>query len=100
MQPKFDAAEAAPEKLSPVSKYIVETAKNPGLDISGELFRVYTFPGGHEIMVNEPATLWVKSKSTGDSHRIALANGRGVYIPAGWLKIEWANKDGQPPVAW
>jgi hypothetical protein len=94
MQPKFDAAAAVP------SSFIVETAKSPGLDISGELYRDYTFPGGTVITVEAPATLWVKRSEKGDSHRIALANGHGVYIPAGWLKIEWANKPGQPPVAW
>ncbi len=83
------------------SRFRVQTG-TPGLDLSGELYRVYTFPGGERIRVDEPATLWVKpSTETGKhSHRIALVNGNGVYIPAGWLKIEWKNKPGQPPVAW
>lgn len=84
------------------SRFIVETAKNPGLDVSDELFRTYTFPRGETVRVDEPQTLWVKlSKETGQhSHRIAKANGNGVYIRAGWLTIEWQNKPGKGPVAW
>jgi hypothetical protein len=90
----------AQEQKQEQSKFTVETVKNPGLDISGELYRVYTFPGGEVVSVNGPKTLWVKESRNGHSHRIALANGNGVYIPSGWVKIEWQNKPGQPPVAW
>jgi len=82
------------------SQFIVATSKNPGLDVSSEAYRTYTFPGGELVTVIEPQTLWVKKGPAGDSHRIALANGNGVYVRAGWLKIEWANKPGSPPVAW
>jgi hypothetical protein len=94
---------------NPYSKGDVELAlpapftadtKTPGLDVSGELYRVYTYPNGVEIRVDGPQSLWVKRSEKGDSHRLALANGNGVYIAAGWLKIEWKNKPGQPPVAW
>lgn len=71
-----------------------------GRDVSDELFRVYTFPNGQLVTVDAPAKLWVSRKPEGDSHRIALMNGGGVYIPAGWLKIEWQNKPGKGPVAW
>lgn len=86
------------------NRFIVDT-KSLGLDISGEEYRTYTFPNGHTIRVDAPDKLWVKvSTDPGmggkHSHRIALANGNGVYIPAGWLKIEWQNKPGQPPVGW
>lgn len=69
-------------------------------DVSDELFRTYTFPGGEVVRVDRPVGLWVTRKANGDSHRIACENGNGVYIPAGWLKIEWANKPGKGPVAW
>lgn len=85
------------------ARFVVDTAKNPGLDISGEEYRLYTFPNGVVVQVDNPKTLWVKSSSYGPgihSHRIALENGDGVYIPAGWVKIQWRNKPGQPPVAW
>lgn len=89
--------------LNEQDRFIVKTDVNPGLDVSTEEYRVYTFPEGHQIRVDLPSRLWVKVSSTpgvGHSHRIALENGNGVYIPAGWLKIEWKNKPGQPPVAW
>jgi hypothetical protein len=86
------------------SRFIVDTANTPGLDISGELFRVYTFPGGETLRVDEPNLLWVKVSSDPllagkQSHRIALRNGNGVYVRAGWLAIEWHNRPGQPAVA-
>lgn len=74
-------------------------APDPGLDVSDEVVRRYTFPGGHTTAVVAPVRLWVKKKAGGDSHRLALANGNGVYIPAGWLKIEWENKPGKGPVS-
>lgn len=80
---------------------MVDLAKlaEPGADVSDEEFRVYTFANGETIRVDEPVRLWVKRKPEGDSHRLALANGNGVYVPAGWLKIEWRNKPGAGPVA-
>lgn len=77
----------------------VALAPDPGFDVSDELVRTYTFAGGQQINVSEPVRLWVKKKPGGDSHRLALANRNGVYIPAGWLKIEWRNKVGKGPVA-
>lgn len=90
--------------MSEQDRFRVDTSTD-GLDISTELYRTYTFPGGEEIVVQEPSMLWVKlSSSPGmagkHSHRIALMNGNGVYIPAGWLKIEWRNREGALPVAW
>lgn len=76
-------------------------AKDVGADISGEMFRVYTFPGGETVRVDKPVRLWGKpplGSSGGGSHRIALENGNGVYVPYGWIKIEWQNKPGVAPV--
>lgn len=76
---------------------IAEPAKDPGADLTDEVFRVYTFPTG-TVRVDQPQRLWVKRSERGDSHRIETLAG-GVYIPAGWIKIEWTAKPGKQKVA-
>lgn len=69
--------------------------------LTTEEYREYTFLvpmekgfGGiaveHKIKVDRPQALNV-SKSGG--HRIQAENGNGIYIPAGWVKLEWKTKD-------
>lgn len=65
-----------------------------GLDISDEASRTYLFPGNQTVTILIPRWLWVMQKEKGDSHRIITADGKGVYIPAGWLAIEWMPKPG------
>lgn len=67
-------------------------------DISDELERTYFFPGGGEVTVPSPLQLNVKTKATGDSHRI-IADGASYYIPTGWIAIRWRVKAGAVPVA-
>lgn len=62
-------------------------------DISVEASREYTFPGGEKVIVENPTHLHV---SASGGHRIATAQGNGVYIPAGFLAITWTPKDGKP----
>ena len=72
-------------------------------DISDELERTYTFPGGHELTIRNPSKLSVKSPLFGEvgggSHRIADMDGNGHYISYGWLGISWKVKPGSPAVA-
>lgn len=66
---------------------------NPELEfkpLTSEVYREYTFPGGSIIRIDAPQALNV-SKSGG--HRIQAENGNGIYIPSGWIKLEWKNKD-------
>lgn len=79
---------------------------NPELDfkpLTSEEWREYTFlvpysePGKfgyfaveHKIKIVRPQALNV-SKSGG--HRIQGEDGNGIYIPTGWVKLEWKNKE-------
>jgi hypothetical protein len=60
-------------------------------DISEESSRTYIFPDG-SVTINNPVGLSLK----GTGHRVADANGRGHYIPLGWIHLSWENKDGIP----
>ena len=62
-------------------------------DISSELWREYQFLGGDRIRIEEPLKLNV-SESGG--HRIFDSAGISHYIPAGWVHLQWAVKDGAP----
>lgn len=90
-------------QASDQSQYIVDVSPNQGLDVSREEYRVYTFPGGETVRVARPKLLWVKTSSSTPgkhSHRIETKAGTGVYIPAGWIKLEWKNTDPLlPPVS-
>lgn len=80
------------------------TTNNPDLEfkpLTSEEYREYTFLvpresgygsiiSEHVIRIDNPQALNV-SKSGG--HRIQAENGNGIYIPAGWVKLEWKNKE-------
>ena len=70
------------------------------MDISDEISRIYTFPGGDEVVVEGGLLLKVtRDENTGmDSHRIITSLGTGVYIARGWIAIEWKNKPGLAPM--
>ena len=67
------------------------------IDISSEESREYYFvtPQGAVVMerFNEPLKLAV-SKSGG--HRLFTSDGRSHYVPAGWIRLSWKAKPGQP----
>jgi len=62
-------------------------------DISSELERTYTFPGGDRVNILRPLALHV---STSGGHRIYAEDGTSHYIQSGWLAITWKVKPGQP----
>lgn len=62
-------------------------------DITTESWRKYTFPGGHEVFLNQPVRLNV-SKSGG--HRVLTGDGVSHYIPSGWIHLEWVVNTGEP----
>jgi hypothetical protein len=78
---------------------VTPLCKTAGADISNERQRVYTYPGGHRIIIDEPKTLWVKPPLPGGvgggSHRVLTKSGHGIYITYGWLSIEWSVHDGK-----
>ncbi len=65
---------------------------NEFLDISSEIYRVYTF-NGLTIEINFPLAL---SVSENGGHRIFDARNISHYIPAGWLHLEWEAKPDCP----
>lgn len=81
-----------------------DVALDPALfmehDLSSEDWRDYEFPSGYHVVVNKPLALYthrIGSRSWGGmSHRILLENGAVDYIPPGWIRLTWRNKDGLP----
>jgi hypothetical protein len=66
------------------------------MDISTEMVRTYTFPGGDKVTIRWPLKLHV---SASRGHRIVDAAGKGHYIPFGWIHIEWEVKPGAPVIS-
>ncbi len=60
-------------------------------DISVEESRTYVFDGGGCVKIDFPTHLHV---SASGGHRLVTADGRGIYVPAGFLMIEWKPKPG------
>lgn len=68
--------------------------KREFVSIDGEIKRTYHFPtqsGIVPIVLHNPVALNV-SESGG--HRLILACGKSVYIPTGWICLEWETKPG------
>lgn len=55
-------------------------------EINSEKYRVYEFPGGEQVRIDNPTHLNV-SKSGG--HRILDAQGISHYIPPTWIHLYW-----------
>lgn len=62
-------------------------------DISSEEYRTYQWESGFKITIQQPQKLNV---SASGGHRVFDAFGVSHYIPAGWVHLWWAAKDGQP----
>lgn len=67
-----------------------DAAKN----IASEERRIYTFPFGTQVVIEQPITLIVSD----NGHRIADSEGNGHYIPMGWIHLKWINKNGCPAI--
>ena len=61
-------------------------------DISSEEYREYTFPNGEKVKIESPKKLNV---SDSGGHRVVDGEGKGHYIPNGWIHLEWL---GEPAV--
>lgn len=57
---------------------------------SREHFRVYVFPNGEEIKINNPEYLIVSD----NGHRIRTGE-FSHYIPYGWIHLYWKSKEGK-----
>jgi len=65
-------------------------------DLSDEQYRVYEYPDGSAVRLDNPTNLNV-SKSGG--HRVSTKDGVSHYIPSGWNHLWWLVKPGQPKFA-
>ncbi len=65
---------------------------NKFIDISSELWRSYTFPGGDVVKIDVPTHL---SAGPG-GHRVLDALGVSHYIPKGWIHLQWKPVEGGP----
>lgn len=75
-----------------------EFINNSGLefkDIDSEQYRVYIFPGGDSIRINEPLKLHV---SPFGGHRVFANDGCSYYVPKGWIGLRWKAKEGRPHI--
>jgi hypothetical protein len=80
--------------MTDVTKEISAT-KPDFVDISNELWRRYDFGDDRTVLIDRPVKLNVKRKPDGDSHRVVDSQGIAHYIPAGWIHLSWAGKDGE-----
>jgi hypothetical protein len=77
---------------------------NPELefkDISSEMYREYIYPDGSKVMIENPVAVAVKPTHRpfgGGGHRIVDKEGKGHYIPPGWIHLYWDNKPGLPRI--
>lgn len=55
-----------------------------------EEYRVYEFPNGESIRIDDPQFLIVSD----NGHRIYDGDGISHYIPYGWIHLWWINKPG------
>ena len=62
------------------------------IDIDSERVRMYTFPGGEIVRIDNPLKLCVKP----NGHRVWDGQGRSHYIPTGWIHLVWTVKEGKP----
>lgn len=65
------------------------------VDISGELWREYTYDDGTEVHVSNPAWLYVKRGINGVSHRILSKEGVSYWISPGFKMIKWKGVPGK-----
>ncbi len=68
----------------------MKEAKN----ITSEKRRVYTWPDGAQVVIENPAVLIVSESG----HRIADDEGNGHYVPNGWIHLMWINEPGAPAI--
>jgi len=89
-----DAPTKADEQPESVFAFLLRTSGKRFHDISSEVEREYTFPGGEKYTIASPIALHV-SKSGG--HRILDLTGRSHYVQPkeGW-SLTWTVQPGHP----
>jgi hypothetical protein len=59
------------------------------IDISHELYRIYKWESGAQVVIKKPRTLIVSD----NGHRIVDEDFVAHYIPYGWIHLWWENVD-------
>ena len=67
-------------------------------DISMELWREYSFPGGNLVRIEAPQRVAIKVSGGGHSHRVVCKDGSVFYIPAGWIALHWMSDGDHQPI--
>ena len=69
------------------------------VDISSESVRIYNFPIGcdgelkhNEVVIRSPQ--WLSVSKAG--HRIVDLAGGCIFVPYGWISVEWMPKSNKP----
>lgn len=63
------------------------------IDISSEYRRIYTYEGGAEFVIEDPALLFIMPNG---SHRVIDKHGYTHRPTPGYLGISWGVHDGKP----
>ena len=88
MEPNIDAS----KKKDPIHFKLEGEAKDyDWKNIDDEQERLYLFPCGNIVTIDNPLYLYV-SKS---GHRIFDSDGVSHYIPYGWIHLAWKAKKGE-----
>lgn len=68
----------------------INESDNKFVDISSEMERTYTFPGGDKVTIVKPQKLSVSASG----HRVFDYEGYSHYIPKGWIHLRWKANGG------
>lgn len=66
------------------------------IDISSELYRLYTYTSGATFRIDEPVELHILTDDNGTSHRVVDKSGKTHRPERGWVGISWKPRDGEP----
>lgn len=72
--------------MKPTSKSLIPYYEKIDLS-SREEFRIYVFPGGEKVRIDNPQFLIISD----NGHRIGCGE-FSHYIPYGWIDLWWKNK--------
>ncbi len=71
----------------------IDSTEYDFLDISSELYRVYIYPDGTEVVIDEPVLLHV---SPSGGHRLFDLTRTSHYVVPGFVHIFWLAREGEP----
>lgn len=76
---------------------IINQAQFTAIDISSEEWRLYTYPSGAQVRIDDPVAIYViKDERGGVTHRVVDKDGVTHRPERGWIMISWKPKPGAP----